>query len=146
MATKRDSRRLPNRMVLSPDVWVKLVGAADADGRPLFPNTAPTNPVGDSSLTATEGNLRGLSWVVDPNMPADRGLLFNSGAFITALDGVQTMTADTPTKLGRDYAIFRFGAAAAVDPGGMAMFSTGTVPTAAEAEADEGSGSSRSRK
>lgn len=137
----KDSKRLADRMVVSVDLWQKLVGAADADGRPLFPNSAPQNPAGDSSLTSTDGNIRGLTWSVDPNFPADRGVLFNSNSFITALGAVQTMTADNPGLVGRDYAMFRFGAVAAVEPAGMAMFATGTAPTAASDE-----GASRSRK
>ena len=33
------SRRFPNRLVLSTDLWVKIGGAVDADGRPLFTHT-----------------------------------------------------------------------------------------------------------
>lgn len=141
----KDSKRLPNRMVVSVDLWQKLVGAADADGRPLFPNTSPSNPVGDSSLASTEGNLRGLTWSVDPNFPTDRGVLFNSQAFVMGLGPVQTMTADSPTKLGRDYAMFRFGAACAIDAAGMAMFATGTAPTTTGGTEDETT-TTRSRK
>jgi hypothetical protein len=123
------SGRFPDRLVLSPDLWVKIGGAADAEGRPLFTSTGAMNPAGSATLTSPEGNVRGLSFVVDPNLPADRGLMFASSAFRAGLGSVQTMTADVPAKLGRDYAMFRFAAFLPVDSSAMAEFATGTAPT-----------------
>jgi hypothetical protein len=127
-----DSRRFPDRLVLSVDLWAKLGGAADSDGRPLFPAMAASNPVGSASLTSPEGEVRALRYTVDPNFPADRGAMFASAAFRAGLGPVQTMTVDVPRLLGRDYAMFRFGAFAAVDPNGLGLFATGVAPTAEE--------------
>ena len=68
-----DSRRFPDRLILSTDLWAKLGGAADADGRPLFTAASPSNPVGTVDLTGPDGEVRGLGFTVDPNFPADRG-------------------------------------------------------------------------
>jgi uncharacterized protein len=129
------SRRFPDRMVLSVDLWAKLGGAADADGRPLFPHAGATNPVGTASLTSPTGEVRNLAYSVDPNLPADRGAMFASSAFRSSLGPVQTLSVDVPRLLGRDMAVFRFGAFAAIDGNGLGLFSTGAVP-ADEPEAD----------
>jgi len=125
------SRRFPDRLVLSTDLWANLGGAVDSEGRPIFTSSNALNPAGTASLTGPDGEVRGLRFVVDPNLPLDRGLLFASSGFRAGLGPVQTMTADVPAKLGRDYAMFRFGAFLAVDPGAMAEFATGAAPTAA---------------
>ena len=135
-------RALPNRLVISSDIWAVWGGAADTEGRPLFTVTAPANPVGRVSLTSTDGEVRELSFVVDPNLPADRGALFDANAFRAALGPVQTLTADVPAKLGRDYAVFRFGAFLPVDASGLGMFSLGSAPTAREGKSDDDSKSS----
>ena len=44
------------------------------------------------------------------------------------------MTADVPRLLGRDSAVFRFGAFAPIDPTAMGLFATGTAPAADEGE------------
>lgn len=127
------SRRWPNRLVISPDLWAKFGGAADSDGRPLFTSSSPMNNVGTASLTSQTGEVRGLTYVVDPHFPADRGALFNSEAFRVALGPVQTLTADVPKLLGLDWAIYRYAAFVGIDPAGMGLFATGTAPTAVSA-------------
>ena len=132
------SRRFPDRLVLSPDLWANLGGAVDTEGRPIFTSSSGSNPAGSASLTDQNGDVRGLRFIVDPNLPADRGLMFASSAFRAALGPVQTMTADVPAKLGQDYAMFRFAAMLPIDPEGMAEFSTGTAPTAEGASTGRG--------
>jgi HK97 family phage major capsid protein len=127
------SGRFPDRIVLSTDLWVKIGGAVDSDGRPLFTSTSPTNPAGSASLRGPTGDVRELPFVVDPYFPADRGVMFASSAFRASLGPVSTMSVDVPSKLGRDVAWYRYGAFLAVDPSAMAMFATGTAPTMASA-------------
>ena len=43
-------------------------------------------------------------------MPPDKAILGWQRAFTSMLGGVQTLSADNPSKLGRDYAVFEFGA------------------------------------
>ena len=95
------------------------------------------NPVGTASLTDQDGNVRGARFVVIPGLPADTGIMFAAEAYRTALGPVQTMTADVPRLLGRDHAVFRFGAFLPIDPAGMGMFHTGAVAAAAAAKSSK---------
>jgi hypothetical protein len=140
-----DRKALPNRLILSTDLWVKMGGAVDTDGRPIFTNVNPVNPAGSVSLTDTEGNVRGLTFAVDPNLPADVGCMFDAQSFRSALGGIGTLTADVPLKLGRDYAVYRFGTFLPVDPNGMAIFGAVAAP-APDPEARDAEGSGRSRR
>jgi HK97 family phage major capsid protein len=104
------SRKLPNVFVAGTSLWGAFAGAADSTGRPLFPNVSPFNPVGSMTFTTTDGEVRGMTFVVDPNMAPATGVIGNQDAFTTFLGPVQTMSVDNPTKLGRDYAVFQFAA------------------------------------
>jgi HK97 family phage major capsid protein len=99
---------VPQVFVAGLDVWKYLTGSADTAGRPLFPDVGPSNPVGTASLDSTTGTARGLSFFVDPNMVATKAYMGARAAFTTLLGGVQTLSADNPSKLGRDYAVFEF--------------------------------------
>ena len=138
-----DRKALPNRLVISTDLWVKIGGAVDTDGRPIFTNVNPVNPAGSVSLTDTDGNVRGLTFVVDPNLPPDVGCMFDAQSFRSALGPIGTLTADVPLKLGRDYAVYRFGTFLPVDPTGMAIFGAVAAPPPPAAE---GAASKRSGK
>lgn len=104
------SRLMPDTFVMGTDVWKAFAGAADTEGRPLFPNASPMNPLGRTSLDSTTGDVRGMTFVVDPSMDANSGIIANRSAFTSLLGAVQTLSADNVAKLGRDYAIFRFAA------------------------------------
>lgn len=123
------SKRWPDRIGLAPDLWAKVGGAADATGRPLFTANSPSNPVGTATLSSPSGDIRDMSFFVDSNFPADRGVMFASSAFRVALGPVQTLTVDVPRLLGRDIAVFRFAAVLPIDGAAMALFATGTAPT-----------------
>lgn len=124
------SRSLPDRLVISTDMWVAMGSATDADGRPLFTAVNPINPIGTVRLTSTEGDVREMTFRVDPNFPANVGALFSSRCFRSALGPVSTITADVPLKLGRDYAVYRFGAFPVIDANGLGLFALGaTAPT-----------------
>jgi HK97 family phage major capsid protein len=110
------SRLMPDVFVAGTDLWAAFAGASDADGRPLFPNVNAFNPVGVLSFTSTTGEVRGLTFAVDPNMPPTQGVIGNRNAFTTFVGGYQTMSADNPVKLGVDYAVFEFAAFAARRP------------------------------
>ena len=116
---------LPNVLVLGLDAYEFFAGAADSDGRPLFPDMAPQNALGQSSIAATSGQARGLSWVVDMNMPPTKAIMANSRGFTSFLGAVRTLTADIPAKLGRDYAVYRYAAFAARRPDAMVEFTVG---------------------
>ena len=104
----KSSRLMPDTMVVSVEMWEAFAGAADPTGRPLFPNTGPSNPVGQTSIDSTSGNARGMTFAIDPNMAPNTGIMGNRMGFTSMLGAVQTLSADNVAKLGRDYAVFRF--------------------------------------
>lgn len=102
--------------VVGIGLWSAIAGAVDGEGRPLFPNASPFNAVGSSNITNQDTNVRGLSLVVDPWMPDNEGIVGWSRAFTSMTGGVQTLSADNPSKLGRDYAVYEFAAFAVRRP------------------------------
>lgn len=116
----KNSKLLPDVFVAGADLWSAFAGAADSTGRPLFPNVNGFNPVGRLSFTTTEGEVRGLTFAVDPNMTPTQGVIGNARAFTSFLGPVQTMSVNNPTKLGVDYATYQMVAFAARRPDAMA--------------------------
>lgn len=106
----------PNRFVLGLGVWEYLAGAADADGRPLFPAMSGMNPVGQLTITTQNGEARGLAFSVDPYLDPNTALIGWNRAVTTWLGPVATMSADAPAVLGRDVALFQFMATAVRRP------------------------------
>jgi HK97 family phage major capsid protein len=106
----QNSRLMPDTFVMGTTLWAAFAGAADTTGRPLFPNVNGFNPVGTLSFTDANGNVRGLTIAVDPQMNPVHGMIGARIAFTTFVSGFQTMSIDNPTKLGRDYAVFEFAA------------------------------------
>jgi phage head maturation protease len=100
---------VPNRLILGLNAWQAFAGAADADGRPLFPNLNGANPVGVLSFTDLTGQARGLQVICSPDIDPATGLVAWDRAVTTALGPVRTMTADQPAVLGRDVAIYQYG-------------------------------------
>ena len=65
------SKRLPDRIWASVDMWAKLLGLTATDGRPAFPGVGATNTAGNiSDAGAFVGNIMGLPLVVGPALPA----------------------------------------------------------------------------
>jgi HK97 family phage major capsid protein len=122
------SRLMPDTFVMGTDMWAAFAGATDPDGRPLFPNASPMNPLGQTSLDSTAGNVRGMTFVVDPMMPPDTGIIGARSAMTSLLGSVQTLSGDNVAKLGRDYAVFRFAAFIARRPDAAAVVSITTGP------------------
>jgi phage head maturation protease len=118
---------IPDRFVMGLDVWQYLAGAADADGRPLFPGMSGYNPVGTISLSTPTGEARGIAFSVDPNMPDDKAILGWSQAVTNWLGPVGTMSADVPSKLGRDVAIYQFMATAVRRPDALVELTLAAV-------------------
>lgn len=102
----------PDTFVLGTDVWEYFAGAADADGRPLFPGMSGANPVGTITITTQDGEARGLRYIVDPTLTATKAVLGWRRAITTWLGPIGTMSADVPSLLGRDVAIYQFAATA----------------------------------
>lgn len=107
---------MPDTLVLGLDAWEAFAGATDQDGRPLFPDMGFQNPVGSASIASSSGSARGLNWVYDPNMPATKAILGVSRAFTSFFGPLRTITADVPSKLGYDAAVYQMGAFAVRRP------------------------------
>src|SRR4029077_696742 len=58
----------PDVFVIGPALWGLFATSTDASGRPLPPATAPSNPMGSSSLATVSGNWQGLTWVLDTTL------------------------------------------------------------------------------
>jgi HK97 family phage major capsid protein len=111
-----NSRMMPDVFIMGTTLWANFAGAASSDGRPLFPNINAMNPVGQFSFSDTNGNVRGLTVAVDPNMSASRGVIGNRNAFTTFVSSTQTMNIFNPSKLGQDFAVYEFAAFASRRP------------------------------
>jgi HK97 family phage major capsid protein len=111
------ARGVLDAAVIGLNLWAGIAGAVDSAGRPLFPNVSPMNPMGASNITdPNASSVRGLTLVVDPWMDPNQGVVGWSRAFTSMTGGVQTLSADNPSKLGRDYAVYEFAAFAVRRP------------------------------
>lgn len=128
-AARRGAR--PNRLVLGLDVWEFLAGAADPDGRPLFPAMSGANPAGQITITTDTGEVRGLDYLVDPTLPAAKAVMGWNRAVTTWLGPVATMSADVPSKLGRDVAMYQFAASAVRRPDALVELTLAPAAVAA---------------
>jgi len=92
---------LPDRLVVSPDVWATIGGWADDSGRPLFPVLGPQNAAGTSEgVTAFGMNVLGLSVVVSWAL-APGTMRLASSSFVESYEAHRmNMRADEPTVLG----------------------------------------------
>lgn len=109
----------PDTLVMGLDFWEGVVGAVDSEGRPLFPSQGGSNPAGTAQITGP-GAISNLAWVVDPTLPAAKAVLGNRRAFTSFLGPVNTLGADVPTSLAKDYAVYQYGAFATRRPDALA--------------------------
>jgi Caudovirus prohead serine protease len=124
--------QLPTVAVLGVNLWIGMGKAEGTDGRPLFPGVSPANPVGSFSVTTPGGQVRGLTYYVSPSMNPDSGVIGITDAFRTRLGPIGTLSADVPSKLGRDVAVYRFATMGVTDTRGLQELNytaTGTTAT-----------------
>jgi hypothetical protein len=108
------SKRLPDRIWMSVDVWGKVGPIIDLQ-------LASTHSAGDSSFASFSGNLFGTSRVVVPSFPADTLIVGNSNAFEVYEEVIGLLTAVEPSLLGVEvayggYVAFGYVAAEGVAP------------------------------
>lgn len=111
--------RFPEVVLMATNVWGTLSKAKDTTNRQLYPSVSGLNPAGSMSLTAPDGQVRDLGYVVEPGLTDDTIIVGVREAFRTFSSGVETLTADTPSTLGRDVAIYSFSAMGAADERGL---------------------------
>lgn len=99
-------RKGPDTIWLNNDGMGAFLAAKDGSGRPLYPSLGPVNALGAASAGSDQpvGSIDGMRavYVPDASQAAITGW---SRGFTWAEDGTFTLTADVPSKLGRDVAL-----------------------------------------
>ena len=109
--------------VVGVDLWEMYAAAVDDQGRPLFPHINGMNPVGSIDITNKDGvAVRTVPVAVDWNMTATKGYLGYKRAFTSALNGVQTLSADAVANLSRDEVVFQQAAFLARRPDALVEY------------------------
>lgn len=113
-------RRPADMIALSVDLWAALGKAKDLEGRPLYPSINPLNASGVVTARRDEGTMVEVGWYVEPDLGTGiKGVIGVQDAFVSALGPVGTLTADVPSKLGRDVAVYQEAAFGATDASGL---------------------------
>jgi len=115
------SKRLPDRIWMSTDVW-GIMG-------PVLDTACCNNPQGSSSLTSFSGNLFNVDRVVVPSFPALTMVVGNSNAFEVYEEVIGLLTAVEPSLLGVEVAYGGYLAFNYVAAEGVAAI-TGITPPA----------------
>lgn len=118
------SKRLPDRIWMSVDVWGKVGPIIDLQ-------LASTHSAGDSSFASFAGNLFGTSRVVVPSFPPNTLIVGNSSAFEVYEEVIGLLTAVEPSLLGVEVAYGGYIAFGYVSTEGVAPL--GPVPGPAAA-------------
>ena len=118
-------KRMPEFVLLSTTKWKELADLFDSDGRPVYPTLSPVNPQGTLSVTSPEGAVRDLRFRVEPELPDGNALVSFRGAAASFIGGTQTLSADVPSNLGRDVAVFSFMAYGERWPAGLHLIKPG---------------------
>lgn len=97
----------PNLFICASDVWAKIGGYTDSDGRPLFPYLAPQNAAGSSQgVTGFGLNVLGLRPVVSRTLTAGTAYLASTDAFeVYESSRVNMGPVQDPTVLGTAWGI-----------------------------------------
>lgn len=110
-------------VVMSVDLWKALGKAVDSTGRPLYPSFSGTNTLGSFSASTPTGNVVTVDYVVDPALGAAgagiKAVFGVRGAFKTMTGPMGTLSADVPSTLTRDMAVYEFAAFGATDAAGL---------------------------
>ena len=109
----------PQVALLGLNWWTTMGKTLGLDGRPLFPTLSPVNPVGSFNVVEAGGNVRGLTYAVDPSIDPDIAIVGLRNAFRTLKSPLRTLSADVPRLLGRDVAVFEFAAMGVLDGRGL---------------------------
>lgn len=99
-------RKGPDTIWLNNDGMGAFLAAKDSTGRPLYPSLGPVNALGTASAGSDQpvGSIDGMRAVYVPDS-AQAAITGWSRGMAWAEDGTFTLTADVPSKLGRDVAL-----------------------------------------
>lgn len=112
-------RQFPSFILLSTSLWQALADLEDTDGRPIYPGLGVVGAMGTVSLQSDSGQQRDLGWRIEPELPTDTAIVAHREAYRTFAGPVQTLTADVPSTLSRDVAVFQFVAKGVTDTRGL---------------------------
>lgn len=106
---------------LSIPLWKALGKAKDTTDRYMFPDFGPMNTVGTFDATSPQGQIRKVSYYVEPAWGTTdiKGVAGIRDAFRTLTGPIQTITADVPTELSRDIAVYQYAAHGKADATGL---------------------------
>lgn len=113
---------------LSIALWKALGKAKDDAGRYMFPDFGPMNTVGTFDATSPQGQIRKVNYYVEPAWGTTdiKGVAGIRDAFRTITGAVQTITADVPTELSRDIAVYQYAAHGKADATGLYLIANAT--------------------
>jgi HK97 family phage prohead protease len=122
----------PSVGLLAADVWSAIAGKVDADGRPIYPPVNPQNAPGTPNGVAATGGIvvAGIPFYRSKNLANGNALITNGDAVRWLEDGPRTIQADNVALLGRDVAVYGYGAAAPFIPAGVRRLTGLTVAPA----------------
>jgi HK97 family phage major capsid protein len=63
--------RLPDAIIVSPDMWAQLIGLTDTTGRPIVAAGSPMNSMGNGAPSTFAGSILGMPLIVSPQLAAD---------------------------------------------------------------------------
>lgn len=110
---------------MSIALWKALGKAKDADDRYMFPDIAAMNVVGSFDATSPQGQVRKISYYVEPALTDSAtevsGVIGVREAYRTLQGPLNTLTADMPSTLAQGIAVYQFGAHGAVDTRGLVL-------------------------
>lgn len=107
-------------IAVDPAAWVDILKTVDADGRPVYGANAPSNSPTSGANIPGALDFNGVSvFPIAYGGIAAAGLAFNGLAAGWAEDGPRVISHDVAAKLGRDVAIYGYGAAEVYIPAGV---------------------------
>ncbi|MBD8466795.1 HK97 family phage prohead protease [Plantibacter sp. CFBP 8798] len=120
-AGKFEDNDLPiDALVVSSSVFKKIVGLTGSDGRPMVSfDGSGANTVGRLNITALNGSLAGVPFVLDSGLTGDSANLVNGDAIRVYQSGLVSLQDENVVNLTKDFSVYRYGAIAPEIPAGV---------------------------
>lgn len=107
-------------LILSKSVFLKLASLVDSAGRPLVSlDGSGNNTVGRINVTALNGSLAGVPFVLDPGLTGDSAAFANGRAIRVYQSGLVSLQDENIINLSKDFSIYRYAAIATEIPAGL---------------------------
>lgn len=107
-------------LIVSSSVFKKVVGLTGTDGRPMVSfDGSGANTVGRLNITALNGSLAGVPFVLDTGLAGDAAVLANGRAIRVYNSSVVSLQDENIVNLSKTFSVYRYGAIAAEIPAGV---------------------------